>query len=355
MEDSRHRLRVARDPDARRILPAMRRWLIWAPISAGLLALLVWRTRPWEAAALAGRLDLRPLAVAVALNALVIAAWAVRSADLMAAVGNPLSVRRLVPIVSFANTINNLTPASSGEVLRAIILKRRHGVPYERSTAVILAERFWAILVMLATALAACVGSIVVAAPTLVVGAWIAAAGFVLVPSLAYAAGIRPGRVAERVAGPADGPRGRLRSVAARLAAVDEVLRSIVTDPRRVATFVATTLVIFALFAAQLWLVLSALGVEVSPAGAWAALGLSIVAGVLSALPFGLGAADVILVVLLGAQGVATTDAGAAALLLRLVATLPLGIVGTISWLQLGGDGRAPDPAREDAPAARTP
>jgi hypothetical protein len=94
-----------------------------------------------------GALDRRRLALlalVVALNVVVIGAWAVRSERLMAAVGHPLPVTSLVPIVSFANTINNLTPASAGEAVRALILRRRHGVPYGRSTAVIVAERLWA-------------------------------------------------------------------------------------------------------------------------------------------------------------------------------------------------------------------
>ena len=91
-------------------------------------------------------------------SVVVIAAWAVRSARLMAAVGHPISLLALVPIVSFANTINNLTPASSGEALRAVILRRRHGVPYGHSTAVILVERLWAIWIMAVSAGAAAVG-----------------------------------------------------------------------------------------------------------------------------------------------------------------------------------------------------
>ena len=320
----------------------MRRWLIWLPISVGLLVLLAWRTRPWEATALAGRLDPVPLLMAIGLNAFVIAAWAIRSAGLMAAVGYPLTLRQLVPVVSFANTVNNLTPASSGEVLRAVILKRRYGVPYERSTAVILAERFWAILIMLATALAASAGSLVAAGPAGVAAAWVAAAALIAAPSVAYRLGIRPGRVAERVASRSGRVPARLRSLAERLAAVDDLLTVILTSPRRAAAFMVTTLVIFALFAVQLWLVLAALGSTLSPLGVWAALGLSIVAGVISALPFGLGAADVVLVLLLSAQGLAPTEAGAAALLLRVTATLPLGIVGTASWLQLTGGQRVP-------------
>jgi uncharacterized protein (TIRG00374 family) len=336
----------------------MRRWLVWVPVSVGLLALLVWRTRPWEAAALAGHLDLAPLAGAVALNLPVVALWAVRSAGLMRAVGYPLSLPRLIPVVSFANTVNNLTPASSGEVLRAVILKRRYGIPYERSTAVILAERFWAILIMLATALAASVGTVVSAGAALVSAAWVGAAALVVLPSVAYKVGLRPGRLAARIASRGGGAQGRLRSIAARLAAVDDQLTTILTSPRLATAFIASTLAIFTLFAAQLWLVLAALGISLSPLGVWAALGLSIIAGVISALPFGLGAADVVLVVLLGAQGMSATDAGAAALLFRLTTTLPLGILGTASWIQLTGGQRVePEETRSpDEPIpARTP
>ena len=141
------------------ILGSMRRWYVWVSISVVLLGLLVWRTRPWEA--LATGADWQPLVVVVLLNLVVIAAWAVRSERLMAAVGHPIPVRALVPVVSFANTINNLTPASSGEALRAVILRRRHGVPYGRSTAVILVERLWAIWIMAISAGAAALGTLV--------------------------------------------------------------------------------------------------------------------------------------------------------------------------------------------------
>jgi uncharacterized membrane protein YbhN (UPF0104 family) len=100
--------------------------------------------------------------------------------------------------------------------------------------------------------------------------------------------------------------------------------------------------------------VLAALGQRTSVEGAWAALGLATIAGVLSALPFGLGAADAVLAILLTAQGVPPAVAGAAALILRAVTTLPLGIAGAASssWLFAGRrPGDVPPPAlfRHDA------
>ncbi len=331
----------------------MRRWYVWLTVSVALFAALVWRTRPWDAFAVGA--DWRPLVAVVALNGIVIAAWAVRSAWLMAAVGHPLPLRALVPIVSFANTINNLTPASSGEALRAVILRRRHGVPLTRSTAVILVERFWAIWIMAVSAGAAAVGSVVSVPTAIVAVAWLAAGGAIVAPAFAYRLGLRPGTFVAGLLGRGaislSGWRGRVAGV---LRDVDESLAGILASPSVAAGFIASTGVVFFATAVQLWLIRVALGSDVTLGGAWAALGIATIAGVVSALPFGLGAADVVMSAILVVLGVPAATAGAAALLLRATATLPLGLAGTASWIRLnrGGDGR-PEP-RPAGPADAT-
>jgi glycosyltransferase 2 family protein len=340
----------------------MRRWYVWVTVSVALFGLLIWRTRPWEA--LSTGADWRLLALVVALNVVVIGAWAVRSERLMAAVGHPLPVTSLVPIVSFANTINNLTPASAGEAVRALILRRRHGVPYGRSTAVIVAERLWAIWIMAVSAGAAAVGTLMGAGPALAAVAWAAAIVAAFAPSFGYALGMRPaafvaglldrgssageagGAGAEPAADPEAAPPPRRVRLAGLLRDVDENLAGLLARPRVAIGFVLSTAVVFIASAAQLWLVLLALGETISPVAAWAALGLATIAGVLSALPFGLGAADVVMTALLVALGVPAATAGAAALVLRATVTLPLGLAGTASWIALN---REPD-----APAAGT-
>jgi uncharacterized protein (TIRG00374 family) len=312
----------------------VRRPIVWLPVSLALFSLVIWRTRPWDAAALASTVELTPLGLAAVLNVVVVLLWAERSRSLMSAVGSPLALGPLLPIVSFANTINNLTPASSGEALRALILKRRHSVAYVASTAVILAERLWAIGLMAASAGAAALGTLLPAPDGIVALGTLAAVVLAFSPSIAYRLGIRPGRALLTLAGRARSER--LQRIAARAAEVDSRLASIVMPPTRSVHFVVTTALIFAMFTAQLDLVLGALGVSLAPGGVWAAMGLAICAGVLSALPFGLGAADAVLVLLLASQGVAAPIASAAAIILRAVTTLPLGLAGTASWIYLG-------------------
>ena len=316
----------------------LRRYL-WLPVSLLLLGFVVWHTRPWEIAQLGIAFDPVPLLAAVALNGVVVLLWAIRSRSLMAGVGYPLSIGALIPVVSFANTVSNLTPASAGEALRAVVLRNRHGVPLTRSTAVILVERLWAVGIMAVSAAAAAFVILGHAAPAVAAAVWLAAAVACFAPALADRAGIRPGRLLERRrsrGGRVTAPAGRGARMVTALIELDRTLETLVTDPRRAVVFVATTAGIFACYAAQLSLVLGVLGEPLPLDASWAALGLATVAGVLSALPFGLGAADAVLALVLGQLGTSAAVSGAAVLLIRLVATLPLGIAGALSWSVLG-------------------
>ena len=77
-------------------------------------------------------------------------------------------------------------------------------------------------------------------------------------------------------------------------------------------------------------------------------------AGVLSALPFGLGAADAVIALVLIGQGMPPATATLVTILMRLVGTLPTGILGAISYVWLNRT----DPGLVDssvAPAASGP
>ncbi len=121
------------------------------------------------------------------------------------------------------------------------------------------------------------------------------------------------------------------------------------------------TALVFAVGTAQLILVAAALGVTIAPLAAWGALGLAITAGVISFLPFGLGAADLVLVALLGALGIEPATATAIAFGYRLVSTLPTALLGVVSYawlsarLPAGGLDGAADAARSGLGAIASP
>jgi hypothetical protein len=62
----------------------------------------------------------------------------------------PIPTRTMFPVVAIGYMGNNIYPARAGEVLRAVVLKRREGVPISASLATIIVERIFDGVVMLA-------------------------------------------------------------------------------------------------------------------------------------------------------------------------------------------------------------
>jgi uncharacterized protein (TIRG00374 family) len=315
-----------------RLASWLRRPIVWLPISIGLLALLVWRSRAWEAASLLAGLEGGPVLAGLLLSAAVALLWAVRSSDLLSAAGRPVGVLPLVPMTTFANTINNLTPGSAGEIVRMYLLRAHHGVDYATSGAVVFIERVGAIGYLSSSALLAWLTWLGV----LSVGAAVALGlVLVIVPGLLYRGGLRPLTVLGRL------PLGWLVGATrwARIGSwfdrVDATVALLIGHPRHLLAFVGLSAGIFVAYTAQLVLLGRAFGVTLDPLAAWGALGLSTTIGVLSLLPFGLGTTDLALAGLLGVTGVPAATAVAMTLGYRLIATLPLSLAGIASFAWL--------------------
>ena len=306
----------------------LRRPIVWLPISIGLMALVVWRSNVLDAGALSG-FDPRPLAAAALLSAVIPLVWAIRSAGLLAAAGRPVGIRPLIPMTAFANTVNNLTPGSTGEVFRLYLLRAHHGVDYATGGAVIVVERLGAIGYLASSAVLSWLvwtGTlpITVAAGLMIV--------LVAVPGIVYRVGLRPFVIVRVLpVGRLIGPE-RSEGLDHWLGRMDGTIARLVGEPGRLIAFALACGVIFAITTAQLLLVGRAVGATVDPVAGWGALGLATIAGVASLLPFGLGAADLTLVALLGVAGVAPVEAAAMTFGYRLVSTLPLGLAGVASY-----------------------
>ena len=311
----------------------MRRWLrhplVWGSISLALLGLVAVRSRAWELGDRLGQADIGPILGAVALNGVIVLAWAARSSDLLAGAGRPVRIAPLVPMTAFANTINNITPGSVGELARLYLLRAHHGVDYTTGAAVVVVERVVAIGLLGASAAILWIAwSIGIWLPLTIVALLILA----LLPSLVYRLGLRPTGLLRYVPIGALVGRERWSAAGRGLQRVDDAVARLMIDPRRALAFGSWTALIFASYTGQLLLVAAAVGRDIDPAAAWGALGLAIVAGVVSLLPFGLGSADLVLVALLGVAGVPATEAAAIAFGYRIVSTLPLGLAGVASY-----------------------
>jgi uncharacterized protein (TIRG00374 family) len=307
----------------------LRHPLVWGSISLTLLALVAWRSRAWELGDRIGAIDPGPIAAALLLNLVIVVAWAARSSDLLAGAGRPVTVPPLIPMTAFANTINNLTPGSVGELARLYLLRAHHGVDYTTGAAVVLVERVVAIALLGASAAILWVAWWLGVWPPLAVAALVVIA---LLPSLVYRVGFRPTSLLRFVPLGALVGRERWDAGGRALQRVDAAVAKLLMDPRRAAAFSAWTSVVFIAYTGQLLLVAAAIGRDIDPAVAWGALGLGIVAGVVSLLPFGLGSTDLVVVALLGAAGVPVAEAAAITFGYRIVSTLPLGLAGVASY-----------------------
>jgi uncharacterized protein (TIRG00374 family) len=311
----------------------MRRWLrhplVWGSISVALLALVAVRSRAWELGDRLGNADVRLILLAVALDVVIVVAWAARSSDLLAGAGRPVPVGPLIPMTAFANTINNVTPGSVGELVRLYLLRAHHAVPYTTGAAVVVVERVVAIGLLGASAAILWAAWSLRLWPPLTIGALLAVA---LLPSVVYRIGIRPTALLRLLPLGAVVGRERWAMAGRSLERVDAAVAGLLIDPRRALAFAGWTAIVFASYTGQLMLVAAAIGRDIDPAAAWGALGLGIIAGVLSLLPFGLGSADLVLVALLGVAGVPAAEAAAIAFGYRVVSTLPLGLAGVASY-----------------------
>jgi glycosyltransferase 2 family protein len=310
----------------------LRRPIVWVTISFVLLVLVAWRSQAWELGDRLGDADPRPIAAAILLNIVILIAWAARSSNLLGGAGRPVPVLPLIPMTAFANTINNVTPGSAGELVRLYLLRAQHGVDYTTGAAVVLIERVVAIVLLGASAATLWLTYALSLPPIIAVVAIVAVA---VAPSLIYRAGIRPTKAIGWL------PLGRLvghaRWVTARstLDRVDASVAALLVDPPRAIAFAGWTALVFAAYTGQLLLVAAAIGQPLDPAAAWGALGLGIIVGVLSLLPFGLGSTDLVVAGLLVAAGVPGREAVAITLGYRLVSTLPLGLLGVASYALL--------------------
>ena len=310
----------------------LRRPIVWAPISLVLLALVAWRSRVWEARDLLGHVAIAPLVAALALSGVVLVLWGTRSAALLRQAGRPVAIAPLIPMTALANTINNVTPGSSGEILRLWLLRARFGVDYTTGGAVIVVERVVALAYLTGSGVLFWLAVIGFLPPP------VAVAGLVLLgvlPGLVYAVGIRPSAIVALV------PLGRVvgtdrwTRLTAWVARVDAMIAALLTRPARLAAFALITTAILACYALQLVLVGQAIGVRIDPVTAWGALGVGMTAGVLSLLPFGLGSTDLVVATLLGVAGVPPIEATAMTFAYRLVSTLPLALAGVASYAVL--------------------
>jgi len=310
-----------------------------APLVIALFGLLAWRTDLRTVGEALSEADLRYIGGVVALNLVAGALFALRSHVALRRLGYTLRPALVVSIAILGNVAGAITPASSGEVLRAGALTSHAGVSLEDAAGLVLFERALSLFYM--TLGTAAVG-VYFFLPVPVATALLAP--LLCLAASPWAVPLLPRRGNTRQ----QTHEGTLRRALVTLR--DALGRGIdiARDQRTLAGWSAVTLVIYGVNTLQFWLLAESVGSEISAQEAWVALGASQLAGIVSLIPLGFGASDWSLAAILRRFGMTLEQGTAVAVLVRGATTLPLLLMAFASYLYLAGV----EPARHrDDPA----
>lgn len=272
------------------------------------------------------QVDMGPLLWALVLNIPIVLLRAYRAQVMIARLDHPVSMRAMLPIQLVGQTSSSLTPAASGDYVRAYLWRQSGGVPLRVGAAVVTFERLYSL------GLLGAVSFLLILLPRHGVIGWVGVAAGLAAATFAprVVEWMPPG--IERWA-LAKATRGRLARFAEGAQVMLEQIRLLMRSPVTLARTSLLTLLIFIAGGAQVWLVLDSLGHVVPMTQAVAASTTSQVAGIVSTLPFGIGSQDAILVTVFAGYGVTVALAATLAVLLRATSTLPQGLAGLAAYL----------------------
>lgn len=310
---------------------ALRRYVVPISISVALIVVLTLISRPREILQSLTETHLWAVGAAVLVNVPIVFLRAVRTDLLLRPSDFKLKYSLLLGVQLIGQTSSSITPAASGDIVRAYLWRRGANVPLRVGAAVVAFERIYSLGLMIALAL------LLIALPR---HGWLGWAGVAI--GLAISATVPllielvPTRFERWVV--AKATRGPLSRFAEGAAEVVENFRKIMRSPLLLAEAGAVTLVIYAVSGAQVWLLLAGLDDIVPITQAVAAFATSQSVGILSTLPFGLGTTDATFVALLAGYGVTVGDAAAVAILLRATSTIPQALAGLIAYMSVHGE-----------------
>lgn len=336
-----------------------------AAVGVGVLGILLWRAGPSHVWAALTRLSIPALLLTIGLNAPITLVRAYRTRLILDRLGYRVGWWSLIRAQLAGQTLSNLTPAASGDLVRAWLWRRDDDVPATKGVAVVVYERILSLALLIAVGAAFYAPDL--GGPWLVAGICVGAVAVIAVP-LALA-NVRLARVLGQAL---LAQLTRLPGLAHRANPLQRMggdVGALAADPGLLVSFSITTVVVFFLSGLQIWLLVIGLGGSADVAGTVGIYGLSQAGGSLSALPFGLGPADAVVVGLLLRSGTSFGIGTTVALLLRGTVTLPiaLGAAGAMAGrarpdlrelagtaaLRAATDKSAPTATTREAPAYR--
>ncbi len=241
---------------------------------------------------------------------------------------NKVSYKELVPIQIFGFALSNFTPGKAAEPAKAVILKMRKGVPISLSLTSIIWERITDVIALLLFSLVA-IGRLSISQNFFVAGV-ISVSVFIVIIAVSITVLYNKGfgkwlfRIVKKFPILKRLPDNFM-----------DVFYTVQIKKRNIIKSQIIALVTWGMIGFVLYFVLIALGVEVSPFLLAGVTSLSIMIGIASSLPGGVGTTEVVMILLLGVLGVETTIATTATIIFRLITIWMVNLSGGVCFVYL--------------------
>lgn len=293
-------------------------------VSLVILAVVVAYANPFVVADLLAKSDYRFIALGFGLSLFSILLGVLKWRVLLKGV----SFAELTPVQILGFTISNFTPGKAAEPAKAIILKARKGLAVSSTLTSIVWERVMDVLVLIIFA-AVSISPLSLRSDYFIL-AGISIAIFVLIIAVSISV------LYSRRFG------NKLFGIIRKLPLLNKLPENFMDKfykirikKRRLAACFVIALVSWAVIGFVLYSALLAFGVVVSPIILIGIVSLSIVIGIASSLPGGLGTTEVVMIFLLGIVGVDHVIAAAAAITFRLMTIWFVNVMGGLSFIYL--------------------
>jgi len=254
----------------------------------------------------------------------------------------PVSTRKMFPIVAIGYMGNNIYPARAGEVLRAVVLKRKEEIPISASLATVIVERIFDGVVMLGFVflnlpeLATLTGTSGFIGNIQTLALWGAGAflGALLIFILAAMFPVPAEKMIARLTGMflPEKIRERVRDIIGKFLSGLESLRS----PREALMVLLTSIVIWLLETGKYWFVMQAFDFQVSFFALMLMNGIVNLATTIPSAPGYIGTFDAPGIAVLSAFGVDQGIAAGYTLVLHAALWLPITILGAYYMIKEG-------------------
>jgi uncharacterized protein (TIRG00374 family) len=246
-----------------------------------------------------------------------------------------------VPLLSLASIVcvgymgNNVYPLRAGEALRIYLLRRNHNVPAARSTTVVIVERVFDGIVMLAFIFTALL-TVQTQSDAVNKVATIAAPLFFVAMAVFFILAARPDLLRRFVKLILRVVPGRLHEIIEHLS--EEVIHGLeaLRTPVNLIGAVITSFLSWGVEALVYWMVMKAFGFDLPYAAALLTVGTVNLAGLIPASAGGFGVYEFFVTAVLTALGVSPSSAAAYAIVVHLVIWLPVTLVGFALLTRMG-------------------